>query len=70
MSKEKKYSLVDIDGNAYSLMGYTQDVMAEQGFSKEEIDAFLSDATSSDYGHLVAVCSKKVRECNERAERS
>lgn len=69
MSKEM-YSLVGIDGNAYSLMGYTQDAMAEQGFSKEEIDAFLRDAQSSDYNHLIATCYEKVRECNERAERN
>ena len=63
------YSLDDIDGNAYSLMRYTQDVMAEQGFSKEEIDAFLKDATSGDYERLIGVCYMRVRECNERAER-
>lgn len=69
MSKEM-YSLVGIDGNAYSLMGYTQNAMAEQGFSKEEIDAFLKDAQSSNYNHLIATCYMKVRECNERAKRS
>lgn len=68
MSKEM-YSLVGIDGNAYSLMGYTQDAMAEQGFSKEEIDVFLKDATSGNYNHLVGVCYMKVRECNERAKK-
>lgn len=68
--RKEMYSLVGIDGNAYSLMGYTQDAMAEQGFSEEEIDAFLKDAQSSDYNHLVGVCYMKVRECNERAKRS
>lgn len=67
--RKKMYSLVGVDGNAYSLMGYTQDAMAEQGFNKEEIDTFLKDAQSSDYSHLVDVCYMKVRECNERAKR-
>lgn len=68
MTKKKtKYSLVGIDGNAYSIMGYVQSAMEDVGFSKEDIDAYLDDAMSSDYTHLLGVSVKMIRECNEKA---
>ena len=62
------YDLVGIDGNAYSVMGYVQRAMKEQKFSKEEIDAYLNDAMSSDYDHLLCVSVAMVEKCNERCE--
>ena len=68
MTKKKtKYSLVDIDGNAYSIMGYVQSAMEDVGFSKEDIDAYLDDAMSSDYNHLLGVSFKMIHSCNEKA---
>ena len=32
------YTLVGVDGNAYSIMGYTAQAMRRNGFTKEEID--------------------------------
>lgn len=58
------YSLVGIDGNAFSVMGYTKKAMEECGYSKNEIDAYLTDAMSSDYDHLLSASVNIVLECN------
>lgn len=62
----KGYSLIGVDGNAYSLMGYTMSAMKHCGFSKEDIDKMISDAKSSDYNHLICVCDEWVTKCNEK----
>lgn len=60
------YSLTGVDGNAYSLMGYTADAMKDGGFSKEEIDKMFKEATSGDYYHLIGVCDNYINQVNER----
>jgi len=62
----EEYSLVGIDGNAYSIMGYVKEAMREQGFSKEERDKYLQEAMSSDYNNLLVVSMKYIDQCNER----
>ena len=62
------YCLVGIDGNAYSVMGYTQRAMKECNFTKEEIDAYLKDAMSADYNHLLCVSAEMIDKCNERCD--
>lgn len=64
--KSKKYSLIGVDGNAYCIMGYVTKAMKESGFSKEERDAYLADAMSDDYNHLLCVSVDIVEQCNER----
>ena len=61
-----KYCLVGVNGNAYSVMGYVRMAMKESGFNEQEIKAYLDDATSSDYDHLLAVSDEMVDKCNER----
>lgn len=63
---KNKYSLVGVDGNAFCVMGYVQDAMRKCGYSKEEIDAYIADATSGDYNNLLAVSCDMVNRCNER----
>ena len=60
------YTLVGVDGNAYAIMGYTQRAMRQSGFSKDEIDQMLAEATSGDYYNLIAVCNGWIDKCNER----
>ena len=62
------YSLVGQDGNAYSLMGYTQKAMRDNGFTKDEIKVMLDDAKSGDYYHLIAVCSTWIDLVNKKLE--
>ncbi len=66
IKEAKEYDLVGIDGNAYSIMGYVQKAMKEQGFSQEEINSYLDDAKSSDYNHLLAVSMDMIDRCNNK----
>lgn len=61
-----KYDLVGQDGNAYAIMGYTQRCMRAEKFTKEEIDAYLKEATSGDYNHLLATSYEFIDQCNNR----
>lgn len=38
----RKYNLVGIDGNAFSVMGYVRNAMRAEGFSREEIEAYTT----------------------------
>ena len=62
----RKYNLVGIDGNAFSVMGYVRNAMRAEGFTRQEIEDYTKDATSSDYNHLIAVSCDMVDECNSR----
>ena len=67
------YTLVGQNGNAFCLMGYTGQAMADAHrklpedprFTKEADEALMKDAMSSDYSHLLCVLSKKLDEINE-----
>lgn len=61
------YTLIGIDCNAYSIMGYVSEAMKEQKFSKEDIDEYIKKATSSDYKHLLRVSFAYIGICNDRA---
>ena len=67
---KQKYNLVGIDGNAYSVMGYVQSAMKEQGYTKAERDEYLRDAMSDDYNHLLCVSMDYIEMCNERARKA
>lgn len=59
-----KYDLVRVDSNAYSIMGYVQRAMKTEHCSKEEIDAYLKDAKSSDYNHLLITSIEIIEKLN------
>lgn len=61
----KPYTLVGVDGNAYSVMGYVTNAMRQAGMSKAERDAYLKDAMSSDYNHLLVVSMDMIEKVNE-----
>ena len=63
--KKEKYTLVGVDGNAYSVMGYVCSAMKREGKTKEQIDAYLTDAKSNDYYHLLAVSHVTLEALNE-----
>ena len=63
---KKKYNLVGVDGNAYSLMGYTANAMKTEDFSKQEIDDVMKNAMSSDYNHLIVVLDEQIQLCNKK----
>jgi len=42
-----------VDGNAFSIIGTCRRAMAEAGVSRRASRAFLAEATSGDYGHVL-----------------
>jgi hypothetical protein len=61
-----KYSLVGVDGNAYSIMGYTAKVLELEGLY-DLVDEMYAQATGDDYDNLVAVCMQYVDIANDEA---
>ena len=62
---EKTYSLVGIDGNAFSIIGYVSKAMKENGFSKHEIKIYQNEAMSGNYDNLLIVSMKMIDKINE-----
>lgn len=69
---KKKYSLVGIDGNAFSVMGYVSNAMKEAyratkkpEFDKAAQNEYLAIATSSDYDHLLSISISQLNKVNE-----
>lgn len=52
--------LLGTDGNAFALMGRVRSAMVRARVEQEVIDAFMEEATSGDYNHLLATCMKYV----------
>lgn len=48
--------LVGQDGNAFFILGRCKRAAQTGGLPPEEIDAFMKEATSGDYDHLLATC--------------
>ena len=44
------------DGNAFSVLGMTQQILRELGKSPNEIDEVMNDAMGGDYNRLLRVC--------------
>ena len=66
MGKRMKYSLIGIDGNAYSIMGYVRKAMREEGKTAEEMKAYVDKATSGDYTHLLVFSMDVIDELNNK----
>ena len=52
--------LIGQDGNAFAIMGSIKQALKSAGADKEYIDKYLSEATSGDYDHLLAVSMEYV----------
>lgn len=63
---KREYTLVGVNGNAFAIMGYVVRAMKLEHKSKDEIDAYIRDARSSDYTHLIAVSVDMCEELNNR----
>ena len=48
------------DGNALSILGKVQGAMRKAGVPKEERAAFIEEATSGDYDHLLGTVMRYV----------
>lgn len=63
---KREYTLVGVNGNAFAIMGYVVRAMKLEHKSKYEIDAYIRNAKSSDYTHLIAVSVDMCEELNNR----
>ena len=54
-----KYSLVGVDGNAFSLMGYTARALRQTGHRDLEHEMY-EKATAGDYNNLIRVCCEYI----------
>lgn len=61
----KKFTLVGVDGNAFSIMAYTSRAMRTAGFSGQQRAEYTDQATSGDYDHLLALSCEWIDKCNE-----
>jgi len=46
------------DGNAFAILGTVTAALKKAGCSKEHRDAFMREAMSGDYDHLLQTCMK------------
>ena len=47
------------DGNAFAIIGRVRKALREAGLG-EQIEAFMDEATSGDYNHVLQTCMKYV----------
>lgn len=57
---EVSVRLVGTDGNAFAVLGKVRSALKKGGATADDLTAFMADATSGDYGHLLAVCMRWV----------
>tara|TARA_R110002049_G_scaffold84280_4_gene214555 strand:- start:539 stop:796 length:258 start_codon:yes stop_codon:yes gene_type:complete len=53
--------LVGVDGNAFSIMGYTYKQLTRGGWSRTDANRVICIAKLSDYNHLLATCDSVLR---------
>lgn len=60
------YSLVGIDGNVFSVMGYVTKAMKQCDFNKQSVDKYLSECMQSDcYSKIIVISLEYLNRCNE-----
>ena len=62
----KKFSLVGVDGNAFSIMAYVKTAMREAGFSRKERSEYMEDCMRGDYDRLISLNVEMIERCNRR----
>ena len=53
---EIEVELVGGSGNAFAIIGAVNKALRRGGVSEEERDAFMEEATSGDYNHVLQTC--------------
>ena len=64
LTKKEKYSLVGVNGNAFSIMGYVRNALKKEGL-KDKIKEYTQKATAKDYNHLIAVSLEYIELANK-----
>ncbi len=60
-----KYSLIRVNGNAFSIMGYVTKAMKKEGRSQLEIAGYRKQAMSIDYNRLLAISQSTIEKLNK-----
>ena len=63
----KKYSLVGVNGNAFSIMSYTGRALKQEGLG-HLVDEMQEKAMSGNYDNLIMVCDEYIRKANDMEE--
>lgn len=58
------YTLVGVDGNAFSVMGYTAKALKNEGLG-HLVDEMREKAMSGDYNNLLCVCMDYLEKANK-----
>jgi hypothetical protein len=58
------YSLIGIDGNAISIIGYVKRAMRENGYSNEALQTYQEEALSGNYDELLALSVAAIDKIN------
>ena len=53
--------LVGLDGNAFNLLGKFQQAALAQGWTKDEVQQVIHEATMYDYDHLLATLIENTK---------
>ena len=61
-----KYTLVGVNGNAFSVMGYTGNALRKEGLG-HLVEEMENKAVSGNYNNLLCVCMDYVDKANEAA---
>lgn len=61
----KAFSLIGVDGNAFSIMGYTAKALKKANLN-EKVNEMYSKATNGNYYNLIAICDKYITMANEK----
>lgn len=61
-----KYTLIEVNGNAFAVMGYTARALKNKGLHAE-VQPMLDEAKAGNYTLLVATCDRYVQMANEEA---
>ena len=64
LTKKEKYSLVGVNGNAFSIMGYVRESFRKEGL-KDKIKEYTQKATAKDYNHLIVVSLEYIELANK-----
>ena len=65
----EKYSLVGVDGNVYSIIGYTQKAMRKEHKSHSEIEAYTKKVNmAKDYYDVISISDEQIQKLNEKYE--
>lgn len=62
----KPFTLVGVDGNAFSVMGYVTNAMRTAGMSAAERDIYRSMAMSGDYNNLLYISCEMIDKVNQK----